>query len=167
MALIKCPECKREVSDRANSCPACGCPIGNGGTATGSSGNTTFEKRINEYIKNGYKLTKRQGNTVKLHKFKKKHIVSLVLIPIIYITIFIIMATIMTNNSPSTTSYVMSQIYVEEIQFNLLIYGILIGIPFLILLIIASCISPILTISITRTGKIEERGNTLKNNRRL
>lgn len=27
MALIKCPECGREISDKAVSCPGCGCPI--------------------------------------------------------------------------------------------------------------------------------------------
>lgn len=27
MALITCPECKKEVSDKASSCPSCGCPI--------------------------------------------------------------------------------------------------------------------------------------------
>lgn len=27
MALIKCPECGKEISDRAISCPACGRPI--------------------------------------------------------------------------------------------------------------------------------------------
>lgn len=27
MALINCPECQTEVSDRAASCPKCGCPI--------------------------------------------------------------------------------------------------------------------------------------------
>lgn len=27
MALISCPECGREISDRANSCPHCGCPL--------------------------------------------------------------------------------------------------------------------------------------------
>ena len=27
MALIKCPECSREVSSQAVSCPQCGCPI--------------------------------------------------------------------------------------------------------------------------------------------
>lgn len=26
MALIKCPECGKEISDKANSCPNCGCP---------------------------------------------------------------------------------------------------------------------------------------------
>lgn len=28
MALIKCPECGKEVSDKAQSCVNCGCPIG-------------------------------------------------------------------------------------------------------------------------------------------
>jgi len=27
MALINCPECKKEISDKAQSCPHCGCPI--------------------------------------------------------------------------------------------------------------------------------------------
>ncbi len=27
MALIKCPECQKEISDKAVSCPNCGCPI--------------------------------------------------------------------------------------------------------------------------------------------
>lgn len=27
MALIRCPECRREVSDKAASCPHCGAPI--------------------------------------------------------------------------------------------------------------------------------------------
>ena len=27
MALIKCPECGKEISDRAKSCPNCGCPV--------------------------------------------------------------------------------------------------------------------------------------------
>ena len=27
MALIKCSECGKEISDKATSCPNCGCPI--------------------------------------------------------------------------------------------------------------------------------------------
>lgn len=27
MALIKCPECGKDISDRAAACPNCGCPI--------------------------------------------------------------------------------------------------------------------------------------------
>jgi len=27
MALINCPECNREVSDRDEDCPHCGCPL--------------------------------------------------------------------------------------------------------------------------------------------
>lgn len=27
MALIKCSECGKEVSDKATACPNCGCPI--------------------------------------------------------------------------------------------------------------------------------------------
>lgn len=34
MALIKCPECGREISDKAGSCPHCGYPINNGENST-------------------------------------------------------------------------------------------------------------------------------------
>ena len=27
MALIKCPDCQKDVSDKAEKCPFCGCPI--------------------------------------------------------------------------------------------------------------------------------------------
>lgn len=33
MALIKCPECGKQVSDKAGSCPNCGCPIANAPTS--------------------------------------------------------------------------------------------------------------------------------------
>lgn len=29
MSLIKCPECGKEISDKASSCPSCGYPINN------------------------------------------------------------------------------------------------------------------------------------------
>lgn len=37
MALIKCPECGKQVSDKANACPGCGCPI----SSTSSVSNTS------------------------------------------------------------------------------------------------------------------------------
>ena len=38
MALINCPECKRQISDKAPACPQCGCPIG--GPAPGQAPRT-------------------------------------------------------------------------------------------------------------------------------
>lgn len=40
MALIKCPECGKQVSDAAKSCPGCGCPI----AASNSYRSTTSNK---------------------------------------------------------------------------------------------------------------------------
>lgn len=37
MALIKCPECDKEISDKASVCPSCGCPIHKGGDENGSN----------------------------------------------------------------------------------------------------------------------------------
>jgi TM2 domain-containing membrane protein YozV len=28
MALINCPECNKQISDKATACPSCGCPLG-------------------------------------------------------------------------------------------------------------------------------------------
>ncbi len=33
MALIECPECKKEVADSAKACPNCGAPISSGDAA--------------------------------------------------------------------------------------------------------------------------------------
>src|SRR5262249_35388945 len=38
MALISCPECRREVSDRAPACPHCGWPIAESGRPGAQSG---------------------------------------------------------------------------------------------------------------------------------
>lgn len=32
MALINCPECGKQISDKAGACPNCGCPIANAPT---------------------------------------------------------------------------------------------------------------------------------------
>ena len=37
MAIIKCPECGKEVSDRAAACPGCGYPINQGAQAVSTS----------------------------------------------------------------------------------------------------------------------------------
>jgi len=34
MALIICPDCRKEISDRAKACPNCGCPVAGGESAT-------------------------------------------------------------------------------------------------------------------------------------
>lgn len=37
MALINCPECQRQVSDQAPSCPQCGYPLASRGVSTNTS----------------------------------------------------------------------------------------------------------------------------------
>lgn len=46
MALIKCPECGKEVSDKASACPNCGCPISNSSSSVRSSAPTTAQIRV-------------------------------------------------------------------------------------------------------------------------
>jgi uncharacterized membrane protein YvbJ len=50
MALIKCPECGTEVSDRADSCPKCAYPITGGGTTQAHGGKIqTIEQTSKKY----------------------------------------------------------------------------------------------------------------------
>jgi hypothetical protein len=53
MALIKCPECSTEVSDKAAACPKCACPLH--ATAPPVVGQVTVEKTSKE-LKTHYLL---------------------------------------------------------------------------------------------------------------
>jgi len=43
MALINCPECNNQISDKAAACPSCGCPMG-GEADPGQESVQTIEK---------------------------------------------------------------------------------------------------------------------------
>lgn len=45
MAIIKCPECNHEISDKAPSCPSCGAPIAGHVTTCSKCGYTYFSDR--------------------------------------------------------------------------------------------------------------------------
>jgi hypothetical protein len=44
VALIKCRECGKEVSDKAAACPGCGAPIGSGSSAPQTVANFTVKR---------------------------------------------------------------------------------------------------------------------------
>jgi RNA polymerase subunit RPABC4/transcription elongation factor Spt4 len=70
MALIACPDCHAEVSDRAPACPRCGCPF----TPTTVSPVTTgeaerrqaFEARIAGLVDQGFRIVSRTDTTAQL-----------------------------------------------------------------------------------------------------
>ena len=43
MALIKCPECGKEFSDKASACPNCGCPTSEINTSSNSNNSSEDE----------------------------------------------------------------------------------------------------------------------------
>ena len=50
MALIKCPECGNQVSDRAESCPKCAYPLAGGGSTQAHGGKIqTIEQTSKKY----------------------------------------------------------------------------------------------------------------------
>lgn len=75
MALINCPECGKEISDKAFACPNCGCPV------QSAHVNTNPEKRINPiaitygYMRRTIECTDNQIILTSL--LKKKTIISI------------------------------------------------------------------------------------------
>lgn len=51
MALIKCSECGKEISDKATACVHCGCPLS--ASVSKSSESTDFQKNFADLFKNG------------------------------------------------------------------------------------------------------------------
>ena len=63
MAMINCPECGKEISDKAAACPNCGCPI-NGSAAT----NTDRSEETAKFIDLAVKAIQGQ-NSEQVHKY--------------------------------------------------------------------------------------------------
>ena len=60
MAMIKCPECGREVSDKAAACPHCAYPIGK--QAEMNSGEMSFDCVSGQIFNNGCTVYDSHGN---------------------------------------------------------------------------------------------------------
>lgn len=56
MALIKCNECGKEISDKAKTCPNCGCPVNKNQSKASAKKNNYFKLYINS-LKNKNKKT--------------------------------------------------------------------------------------------------------------
>lgn len=71
MALIKCPECGTEISDRANACIRCGCPLGAQKTYIrfGRVGGQVFMNKCFVYC-DGEEHVCRQGDYIELRLSK-------------------------------------------------------------------------------------------------
>lgn len=62
MTLIKCKECGKEISDKADSCPICGCPIDNNTTLKCEECGNDLEKYDETCPKCGCPVTKKKIN---------------------------------------------------------------------------------------------------------
>lgn len=102
-----------------------------------NSADEKFERRIEEYKRNDYKLIKRQNDTVKMYKPKR---VGLFVFSII---LFAVIGLIM---SLLITFYMLFIIAIIDV-----------------VLVMGMRNDSTVNISITRTGQIEETGNVLKN----
>lgn len=77
MALIKCPECGREISDKAVSCPKCGCPI----EEEMLDINYAFKNSQNDFVPKQYDDSKKRitlvlcvfGGYLGIHRFYVGH----------------------------------------------------------------------------------------------
>ena len=80
MALIKCSECGKEVSDKATSCPNCGVPIENNSNALKDTLKIGIEvekdpNTITHYNCNIYKIT--NGNKIKIAQCKEEQSIAI------------------------------------------------------------------------------------------
>ena len=73
MALIKCPECGKEISDKANACIHCGYPLNEQKEDVGI---TDFHLRRRPYINEdvlNYKIQKIADDVLKSMEEKEQH----------------------------------------------------------------------------------------------
>lgn len=90
MALVECKECGRAVSERAESCPACGCPIR---AVSSVYIGRQLEKRIKVYKNNGYMLRKRSAHSAEMLKMSIPKLILLVtlsLLPMVFFSAFVV-----------------------------------------------------------------------------
>ena len=144
MALIKCSECGKQVSDKAAACPNCANPIG----GSGSVGNNAFEKRIEQYKANDYKLLKRSGDSVQMLANKGNVKVS---------AAFLIICGVLLNML-FITSFIIAMPNVVMTRVAFLVGGFV----FVFLGVWINQHSRTAIITLTKTGKLEETGNVLK-----
>jgi hypothetical protein len=50
MALIKCSECNREISDKAATCPGCGAPVANRVAAASPPSTVRYERETDTFV---------------------------------------------------------------------------------------------------------------------
>lgn len=90
MALIKCPECGKEISDKAESCPNCGYPI------------NKFAPNIgDENVENTNKRDQEQMSVAYLEKSKKKSSRNIVIAAGILVGIGVICGAVILSNGSS------------------------------------------------------------------
>lgn len=86
MALIKCPECGKEISDKAESCPNCGCPV--------KSENSEIIQKdaIQEEFDNEGNVS--MDEAIKIEKPEKKPLSKKVIIGIVVAIVMVIIGTV-------------------------------------------------------------------------
>ena len=90
MALVKCPECGNEVSDRAVSCPKCGYPLEKKSSQSCEHNSATENNGDAVYAKTDV-------NNIQPEKINKKIIIPV--IAIVAITIVFILSVMLKNKS--------------------------------------------------------------------
>ena len=95
MALISCPDCEKEVSDRAPTCPNCGAPIATAPKAAGPGEATPYTD---------------QEVAVLLSRKKKTNHVLHLLLSIVTAGLWLIVWAVVTNNNNAENSRVDRQI---------------------------------------------------------
>jgi len=146
MALINCPECHKEVSNKAVSCPNCGNPINMDAQIHSPKNRTNllFEKMIKEYKEVNYKIIKRSDKSVKMFRQTRKATTITIMM---YSLIFVLFLYSQFSFHYRGDYPIGLAVYV----LSVLVVGLISG--------LISYNTGKVVIAITRAGEVEEMGN--------
>lgn len=97
MAMINCPECGKEISDRAESCPNCGCP--NAYFNQNISAHTTDKKILD--MNYSYIIKPKTVSTT-YYKNDNNRYIKIGIIALSTVSIFLLLVTIVSINNTDT-----------------------------------------------------------------
>lgn len=112
MALIKCPECGKEISDKAKSCPHCGYELERNKQRDEIKSNDNIE----EYIKSKESLEKLNDESEKIKKKRRIIIVSVLLV--FFLVIIVLGVKQVIKKVPINRKETNTNIVVEKKEIN-------------------------------------------------
>ncbi len=168
--LIKCPECGKEVSDKANFCPHCGCPIPHEEVKEETKAEETKSQPVeletvndnyNQFDENKREVRRLEASIARLYRIRR--IILAVALPVMGLGLLLTILGIVEY--PAYTNYYYYDTYLEmwytDYRYYMALAGAVELIVFGIVLIVAGGVALILRSALTN-GKIHARKQKMR-----